>query len=550
MKLFGLNENVNDKDFKKRSMTKDKDGLYKPQYRKENDCAKYKFELSELKSSLLVGNILKNGEITDKLILFLKDILLVLDNRNISHFNMYLEYYSEQDPENHYPVGQMKNSDGNPLFIHKNFLGLYNYVKERWVSYHENKLGIIENSKCHNDALNIPIITIYTIQQNLMKTIMSVRGERINVDNGEKNSNIGISNLYSKHIDLKDKHVSGDIFDGTFGYISIDDWKHPGRVQCEVPYTGKYGELLKKYLDNNEYEASVQCGISGSINFILYMYLASIAVNNDNRNWEMDVVNVINCAILVLVSDGGHNIREIITGFTIMAITLKTFLDELVSEIKVNNPTFNIKDRSTIKDVKPGNMGILNQILYHQGYLTYKIIFDLRVKKCQEEYNEFEMYHKILNIFSMWEPFINKLYDYTSEINPLGLTDFDIYDIFPEFNQNKEWYISSTKNLLYRTWFDGTIDVLNDEVSNSAITFYSALDNDRYLLDLDKSFKTFPNDFFINKILFKYSNSKNILNVTNEQLQEKINECEKVNQDSIFSLDFFFRENSKNIPLA
>jgi len=546
MKLFGLNENVNDKDFKKRSMSDDKDGLYKPQYRKKNDCAKYKFELSELKSSLLVGNILKNYDITDKLILFLKEILIVLDNGDISNFNMYLEYYS-QGPTNNYPVGQMKNAVGNPAFIHENFLGLYNYLKERWFNYNKNKLVLVDSTDCSNDNLNTAIISIYTIQQNLMKAIMSVRGERLNVDNGEKNSNIGISNLYSKHIDLKNNIVSSYIFEGA---TYIDDWKHPGRVQCEVPYTGKYGELLKKYLDNNEYEASVQCGISGSVNFILYMYLASIAVNNDNRNWEMDVVNIINCAVLVLVGDGGHNIREIITAFTLMAITLKTFLDELVSEIKVNNPSFNIKDRGTIKDVKPGNMGILNQMLYHQGYLTYKIIFNLGVKKCQEEYNEFQMYHKILHIFSMWEPFINTLYDYTSEINPLGLTDFDIYNIFPEFNQNREWYISSTKNLLYRTWFDKTIDVYNDEVSNSAITFYSALDNDRYLLDLDKSFKTFPNDFFINKILFKYSNSKNILNITNDQLQEKINECEKVNQDSIFSLDFFFKENSKNIPLA
>ena len=546
MKLFGLNENVNDKDFKKRSMSDDKEGLYKPQYRKKNDCAKYKFELSELKSSLLVGNILKIDEITDELILFLKEILIVLDNGDISNFNMYLEYYS-QGPTNDYPVGQMKNADGNPAFIHDNFLGLYNYLKERWFNYNNNRVILVDSTDCSNDNLNTAIISIYTIQQKLMKGIMSVRGERLNVDDGEKNSNIGISNLYSKHIDLKNNMVSSYIF---YGPTSIDDWRHPGRVQCEVPYTGKYGELLKKYLDNNEYEASVQCGISGSINFILFMYLASIAVNNNNRNWEMDVVNVINCAVLVLVADGGHNIREIITGFTLMAITLKTFLDELVSEIKVNNPSFNIKNRATIKDVKPGNMGILNQMLYHKGYLTYKIIFDLRVKKCQEEYNEFQMYHKILHIFSMWEPFINTLYDYTSEINPLGLTDLDIYNIFPEFNQNKEWYISSTKNLLYRTWFDETIDVLNDEVSNSAMTFYSALDNDRYLLDLDKSFKNFPNDFFINKILFKYSNSKNILNITNNQLQEKINECEKVNQDSIFSLDFFFKENSKNIPLA
>lgn len=55
-----------------------------------------------------------------------------------------------------------------------------------------------------------------------------------------------------------------------------EPWIHPGKVQCHIPYNGSYGSFINKSRKDNSFGGSLQCGISGSVNFPFFMYLISV----------------------------------------------------------------------------------------------------------------------------------------------------------------------------------------------------------------------------------------------------------------------------------
>ena len=92
---------------------------------------------------------------------------------------------------------------------------------------------------------------------------------------------------------------------------------------------------------------SLKCGISGSTNFFIMLYLISNNIyleneiykkekklnKDDIKNIEKNNINLIFLCILTLAGDGGHNCREVIFGITIFVIIINTMINDVKKEI-------------------------------------------------------------------------------------------------------------------------------------------------------------------------------------------------------------------------
>jgi hypothetical protein len=391
-------------------------------------------------------------------------------------------------------------------------------------------------------------ITVYFIinlfQQGIMKTLDMSKAPRKNEDKSkqdeylkyEQSQQIGISNI----INDKLKRQLRD-----FPNYEILPWLHPGRTQCRAPYHGKYGKYMKEYLKNNEYEASLQCGISSSVQYILYMYLVSISFSG-TLDPKKDVNFTLISAIMTLVGDGGHNIREIITGFTLSIIVLYNFMNDLKKELrditgKKNGEfqDFNFKEiPSTILCDHMNNFIKLilkiKSINYDQELTIERIVNKINIKQ-EDIYKISEIkgknvfvFNQLLISFGNWENYINQFYSLTKYINPLGVYTEDInkYNIdILNSEASKKKIFDETKKAMYKTIFIQNTKQ-NIDMFNMAQLFFS-LDADRYELDPNISFKYAPNNI-VNKILIELQGDfKDILKDVNLLIQSQLDECKK-----------------------
>jgi hypothetical protein len=199
------------------------------------------------------------------------------------------------------------------------------------------------------------IKTIFNIQNTLFfKTISILRGIRPSTFFEEevlKNKYTGITSF--KLEEIKRKIITNDR-ENIEKSNQVQAWQKPGHGSCNVASVTSYSQNVLKLKTDKDVYGSVQCGISGSINFNLFLYLASIH-KRDNINFEKDIAYLVISTCLTLLGDGGHNIREIISGHAALSVIMKDYIESNIAHIpteyKLKWTDFSKKFYEMFKDV-------------------------------------------------------------------------------------------------------------------------------------------------------------------------------------------------------
>jgi len=333
------------------------------------------------------------------------------------------------------------------LLVAYHYKVLFNFIKWMWMKA-TNKEYKDQNGNVTSGCNTLSFHII--MQQRIFNISAFIKGARLNRPKDPSNKQIGITNIVDPSLDL------------------IDNWAHPGRDQCFVPYYGTWGMNIQnaRQTDNKlNYFGSLQCGISGSVNFFLFMYLSSIVMlpRKEREEYMADINKLVLLSIMILAGDGGHNIREIIHG-----ITLSVMLLHIVVESMKNNYD---KGRTINKDDNNLNLKLYKHII--TKYPEYKDI-------SKESFNA--LFYDASN---KWLPFTQLYYESTLYINVLGITE----EMLREKNQLEtdiKDSICYIKNFF--TEIDNKED--NDDTYLKLHYFFGKMD-DRYKQDFNQGYLVF-----------------------------------------------------------
>jgi hypothetical protein len=271
------------------------------------NCARagYNQEWADYKTSVLIQELSVSQSSHIRLLQFLTNIGTRLCNKIGLDLNQEIQTYIQVmvDPIQ-YPVGQ--NTLGemrNTRAVSSDFYAFMNVLKNIWIKIHDN--NIPDHSVVYYNMINI-------IQQNVSFNLLgNFRGRRYDRNQGftaaeQADNQVGITNIRDPFLVRNLRHL---------GVLAQPrGWIHPGEARCRLPYRGKYGKLIRENTEQNGFFGSYKCGISGSVNYLLYLYLMSIHGNNqgDFEGSMNDLIdNLILSCCLYLAGDGGHTIREI-----------------------------------------------------------------------------------------------------------------------------------------------------------------------------------------------------------------------------------------------
>ena len=251
---------------------------------------------AEYKTSLLIQTMALTPVVNTRLLEFLKGIGRRLSDIRGENMDVQLDYYvhglltNHPDVKKDYPVGQldvqsMKNRDA----INNDFFAFFNFLKSIWYKFSAHP--IIMNIQ-QNGTFNI--LTNYRGKRDDLKEVDGTAVER-------SDAQTGITNI-------RDGFLNRRVRAG----VRPAGWYHAG-ARCQLPYRGKYGQLIKEEKARSGYFGSLKCGISGSVNFLLYLYLMSIHGDDMSLPDAENAVNdlVLSCC-MYLAGDGGHTVREIL----------------------------------------------------------------------------------------------------------------------------------------------------------------------------------------------------------------------------------------------
>ena len=526
--MIGANEKKTDKKFLKR--------VSKHQgYSKK--CPTKKFEWAEIKSSLLMKNLTHNPDIHNRLTIFLRGIItrfLNMFEKNLENeIKIYMEelkHSKQKDKIRSYPVAQSLAWIDNPEGLWSNPYALINFIK--WMWYKLKYGGYYNINLCQRNPVFV-FTAMDIFQQHILIFHDMARGDRLDVKNTsqlKKTDQIGITNFITP---LLKREVYGKS-----GY-KIDPWLHPGNDQCFVPHHGKYGTYMKNFEKEDSFYASVQCGISGSVQYMLFMFLLSMKdYNTDPHN----IRDIIMTCCLYLVGDGGHNIREVISGLTISIIILNSFIQDLKLGLQLTfKNSLSIQQNLT-------NVKNLPLIEYKGNVLPLlmKATFDtINQIECKVKVNISDVHHQVFTTMIQycgnWEPFVTTFYRYTSDFNVVGVYTNDLNAHDPDILKNPAQSYNNLKVKMYGSLFfrpnneDEVRNLIHSESSYNSIQAFLSLDNSRYKMNPDESFKLKPN-YIINDVIgtILYTGD-DILNNVNQQLKRMINNC---------------RPEAENVPFA
>jgi len=489
------------------------------------ECPTNNYQWAEIKSSLLVQELYNNHESHKVLVTFLKGIVIrvckILSLNPIQEMQTYLQLYPD-DNTNSYPVSQTHTFlgilPGSHEGIWNDFYALWNFIKWLWI-------GINTNRYYKPDGTWGPVLLyclLHMFQQKTSVFIEMAKGRRLtNPDRDDfvKDDHIGISNIQIPELvrNVHNKPAS-----------TIEPWLHPGQQKCKVPYHGKYGTYMKQYKEQNDFYASLQCGISGSTQFILYMYLFSIASPNQQEltpiQIQDDIRNVITTSVLILTGDGGHNVREIISGLVITIIILYNLIQEITAELQeiYSNKLSLIQNMADFKTKAYNSMfsdtvtgSIINFISDKLPSNFYELTQGNPIGS-NKVVTEF-----VLKILNGWTPFITAFYEQTTDINVLGVHRDDLDStLINQLDIRKQQMFNIFCNLLNNDYI--TEDIITSGYFTAQLFF--TLENNRYTLDITNSFKTAANDklkYFIKK----FPNGKIILKSVKQKLKILRNRC-------------------------
>jgi hypothetical protein len=417
-------------------------------------CPQHNWDWAEIKSSVLVKTLVHNNGSHQNLLDFLQSIVINIfsflvgtyiinvqrpTNYSTTYHTLSLlkstpmkvqyliihqlnEYLEKRRGEGQkkktrsYPVGQSQLRN-TPEDIWWNFFALWNFIKWIWFKLmlgEFTRLQMCHRSQVRNGRAYAYMTLINIFQQRLLYFHDLIRGNRVNLKSNEftKNTQMGISSIY---VDKLQRTPRGNKTGAPLGVVEA--WHHPGDVQCRVPYRGGYGLNIRKFRSEDSYYGSLQCGISGSTQYVLFMYLLSICVQGSKQPM-IDVRNVITSCVLILVGDGGHNIREIMCGLTASIILLKNIIDELKNSLNAYQGDLHAKIRRFVADVERRGInttagGVITE-LYNLVERTLSPTLPCGTSR-------YIVFKHILIFMANWSSFIDEFYRFTGDANIVGL---------------------------------------------------------------------------------------------------------------------------------
>jgi len=483
--LTGSNEDISSRDFLERMELK-KSIDYSHCGQGPNPAFDYQW--AEYKTSLLCKEISVNPiSVFDQELFLQKMIINIVTPLNID-LNEILTLYNNQllndeqlGETRAYPVAQSQVWRNNPRGLWKDMYGLINFIKWLWLQL--KRRTFYDNTNCNKQSL-VYYLLIMTMQQACMKIQKNIRGPRIDemaVVAKEKDIMVGIS-------DISDNILNRTISDNP--NIPVKSWIHPGKSKCFVPFYGGYGAEIKKYRDNpdNNIYSSLKCGISGSVNFFIFLYLLSTMVSED-KEAPLNSKRLMILLISVLAGDGGHNIREIMFGTATTVIILKNLLDDIKIDLRnqLNNEDISFKE--AVKRISDAQ----NFDWVQEGTIIYRLISKLEHFMRNTNCKNNELIMLVLKCLVKWESPVNEIYNITSSMNIVGIDAQEIENL----GNTRIIDLNYLKSEVYDIFFSDTDEVLSVHLTNSVQLFY-ALENDRYLMDKNESFKRNPDEMIIN----------------------------------------------------
>jgi hypothetical protein len=458
-----------------------------------------RYQWADYKTSLLCQEINNNTIVNFDQQLFIQrmimNILVTLKADVHVVLNKYMEDLETEEQKQQsrsYPVCQSQQWRGDPQGVWNNMYGLINFLK--WIWYKLYLREFYDTNDCDASSLGYYVL-IETIQQMIFKVQSNIKGSRRNDKSDIKTNNVGISDI-----------ISDDVIRRNDNNIQVEPWIHPGKSQCFVPYFGGYGAEIKKYREdagNNKF-SSLKCGISGSVNYFIFLYLLSTIVSKD-KVLTYNPKRLIILLTSILAGDGGHNIREITFGVASAVIVLKNLINDIKIELQTQYGNISFEQAvNTLKTTQEFGWISTTSIIGNLKLRMEQNIGD-KLNNCSNitttrENIINEMLVLMLESFSKWEEPVIELYNLSADMNVVGIDYQDISNTSgvdirsPEFNYDA--LFNYTKLKTYEVLFgleQYTIDkrtkkVYNIHLANSVQLFY-ALENNRYRYDKQDSFK-------------------------------------------------------------
>ena len=548
------------------------------------------YEYAELKSSLLVKLIVEkhNKDLGNFMYENIKNCFYLVCGRT-SNIDLFLIEYSKlfnnkdpfryaNTPHHDYPVLDPTDLKSDPTIIKDDLYAAYNLNKFMWkildhghLQLDSNELGNFQ--QFHPDLKNLELVTtfIQMIQQSYFtygdrhKLDQRVGIERHNkprpkwrkkpsglyteLEFSNGNNQVGITNLEHKTL-----------------ATTNTPWNHPGRSGCRISYKGSYGskryDAANSIGNKQNLHASVQCGISGSMNYPLTIFLISCLNNvhftkDSNKppfaNNSTDVKKLILSGISGLVSDGGHNVVEVITGFTICSIGLKKLKDTLINECNWIRARPQVGNDYIYEYVYNLKEDVLNSqhIILAPLYVKFLIPGSITMKDTKtgkksmaigSYNNEKEIFNFVLESLIHLSPVIDELYYQMKHINPMGM--YRNTEIYPSYTLNKA--INDLNNNKNYEQFNYFIEVNalrsmiwrnRDTIGINSCIMVTALDN--YMERNKYDFDSGPTDFVI-KLLgdLKYTD---VITDVDKLMEARLKQCDP---DELLPFD------NKDIPYA
>lgn len=465
---------------------------------KKDICKGEGYELAELKSSLLVQTLILEDNPHNILLEFIqtlaKDICeyMEVDLRDI--IVKYTSKLGKGDGQAEYEIVAQSHVWANykwlgpenmdtqdtqllptiPRGVYTNVFAMINFIKWLWYDIND-----IDNN--NTSPVIFLGVLVHSFQQNIIHLHNRLRGERKDdlSSNTPTSTDVGISNIRDvEHLKRRVRDVPN---------AQIKPWVPFGREVCNMGIN-IYMERLNQYRSHTDYinnfYSSVMCGISGSSQFTLFMFLCSIAGKGTDPCYNKVLVGqVLQIACVTLVGAGGHNIREVLSGLVISVVFLYHIIIDVLDEISSFSKISTVfKDiycyiSSTKGEDYPMTRRICHLVDNHNpgghsdGRIPDHICF-LNIVKTLEN----------------WRGFITTFYEETKDYNMLGLFVNDIDDL-------KDVSFETCKDRVYNHIIGGRrIDTDLSDITKHIELFYS-LENNRLHLDPNTSFRDFPSNF-------------------------------------------------------
>ena len=361
-----------------------------------NKCPEQFYEWSELKSSYFVKNIIGNQAYNGVLVNRMKrhaqyfsGMCKINFDTAITAYRNEIEVDGRKDNANPYPVGQMHMFKNEPnARLENDFYALYNFNKYLFMYCIGNDVLTYHNNNNWSLTVQLVVFRFYynIIQQKIFMMHQTIRGDRVDLpySNTDTKDVLGITrNRYINDENNPEVYIGQNGLGSTvlkakeFPNKNVINWQHPGINSCRPSFNGKYGQKIKEYVENptsiENFFSSLQCGISASTNYVVFPLLFSTGrPSNIERENEELLEDIIIMAVLGLCGDGGHNLREVLTGITTTFELCKIMSDNFLLDLSsFSSSNGNVSEK--LNAIFTLNSNVLNTTLMNHNDISGKV---------------------------------------------------------------------------------------------------------------------------------------------------------------------------------